>query len=231
MRLKRWSIPLVAAALMLGVVSAQADPLSFTFSTGAVTMDKLGLEPGFPSNFDILDVTGLTDSNVALLPGLNEDILVNGFAFTSGINAYGARLDWYTLSRSFTAFGQTVLLAQPFSVEIGGSDTLTFFEGAPVSLFAAGVGTFVITPDGHAAGRHGGTGGRHPHRRHRVHPGPRAGEHAAARHRPGGPCGGGASPEEVRRAGTDDASGAHSVTSTRPRRLRGRVESCTAGPC
>ena len=120
-RLRSFSVILVTA-LAAFAPAAQAD---ISFATGSAYYSGLGLEPGFPSDYDHLTFNGVSGNYTT--PGTYT---VSSLLFQSGYNAWDIHTDTGSLSFAFTAGGTTQTMVVPYSIYISTSDTISFLPGS-----------------------------------------------------------------------------------------------------
>ena len=101
---------------------AQAD---ISFATGSAYYTGLGVEPGFPSDYDHMTITGT--SGIYTAPG---DYTIASLLFQSGYNAWNIHTDTGTMSFAFTAGTTTQTMTVPYSIFISYSDTITLLPGS-----------------------------------------------------------------------------------------------------
>jgi hypothetical protein len=150
---------LCVLAMVVGLVPALAD-INITWSTGGAYVDNMGNNFGASGGiyYDTLTLTELSGSMA--FPPLTQTITVNDAVFAAGPNCYGASpgcgVEAGTVSRDLTVNGLTQTLANPWSILIGGSDTLSLDQGAPVYWNLGPGVTLSVTPLGKTFGPNGG---------------------------------------------------------------------------
>jgi PEP-CTERM motif len=101
---------------------AQAD---ISFATGSAYYTGLGLEVGYPSDYDHLTITGT--SGIYSAPGTYT---ISSLLFQSAYNAWNIHTDTGALSFAFTVGSTTQTMVVPYSIFISYSDTITLLPGS-----------------------------------------------------------------------------------------------------
>jgi hypothetical protein len=96
-----------------------------SFVTGSASYTGLGLEPGYPSDYDHLTFTGT--SGIYSSPGTYT---VSSVLFQSGYNAWNIHTDTGSLSFNFAVGSSTQTMVVPYSIYISYSDTITLLPGS-----------------------------------------------------------------------------------------------------
>jgi hypothetical protein len=118
---RKFSAVLVLAVMALAPV-AQA---GISFATGSASYAGLGLEPGYPSDYDHLTFSGT--SGIYSSPGTYT---VSSVLFQSGYNAWNIHTDTGSLSFNFVVGSSTQTMVVPYSIYISYSDTITLLPGS-----------------------------------------------------------------------------------------------------
>jgi hypothetical protein len=112
---------LLMIAMLLHISGAFA---SDTFTTGNGYFNMLGLETGYPSDYDHLTVTGKSGS----ISGSGQYDIAS-LIFAVGYNAWNIHTDTGTVSFDFAVNGNAATLTIPYVINISYQDTLSLGSG------------------------------------------------------------------------------------------------------
>lgn len=140
------AIPILLSILMFSARPAKAD--AFTFSTGNFYLDHIGNSGSVGTNYDILQLTGVSSTSFNLALGGSVTLPISTVDFTAGVSCYVgepgcANNDQGYASFSVTVNGQTLTLSPFFTDTIGSSDTLNI--GSAAISFDVGSGVLTLT--------------------------------------------------------------------------------------
>jgi hypothetical protein len=144
---------LITICAVLTIIVAVSGPVqagvTVSWSTGGAQLIQLGNTFNPPSIYDIVTLTGLSDTIPDLEYGTPQTEVVNALEFDAGLNSNYPWTAPGVVTRDITVNGVTKLLSlsNPVADAINSSDTLSVYAGSPVT-FSTPVGDIIVTPLG-----------------------------------------------------------------------------------